>query len=75
MCPKVGFIEAWASLKSFKKKDADAESPPDNPNNSTVKFHGGKRSNETHESTTDPAVEAPHRVQRMQSPRDRPVVA
>lgn len=49
-------IEAWASLKSFKKKDAkdDDTPPPDDPGNPTVNFHGEKRSNETHASTTDP---------------------
>ena len=49
-------IEAWASLKSFRKKDEDAgdEGPPDDPGNPTVDFHGEKRSNETHESKTDP---------------------
>ncbi|MBX3162504.1 MAG: transposase [Deltaproteobacteria bacterium] len=46
-------IEAWASLKSFKKKGTKSE-PPDDPGNPTVNFHGEKRSNETHESTTDP---------------------
>jgi transposase len=47
-------IEAWASLKSFKKKDAPPPPPPDDPGNPTVNFHGEKRSNETHASTTDP---------------------
>lgn len=47
-------IEAWASLKSFKKKGATEAPPPDDPGNPTVNFHGEKRSNETHESTTDP---------------------
>lgn len=49
-------IEAWASLKSFKKKDGsdDDQRPPDDPGNPTVNFHGEKRSNATHESTTDP---------------------
>jgi transposase len=49
-------IEAWASLKSFKRKDDDDNKspPPDDPGNPTVDFHGEKRSNETHESTTDP---------------------
>lgn len=46
-------IEAWASLKSFKKKGVPQE-PPDDPGNPTVNFHGEKRSNQTHESTTDP---------------------
>lgn len=49
-------IEAWASLKSFKKKDQsrDDEPPPDDPGNPTVNFHGEKRCNDTHASTTDP---------------------
>jgi transposase len=47
-------IEAWASLKSFQQKDQKAAPPPDDPGNPSVDFHGEKRSNETHESTTDP---------------------
>jgi transposase len=49
-------IEAWASLKSFRPKDEKPEDrdPPDDPGNPTVNFHGEKRSNETHASTTDP---------------------
>lgn len=49
-------IEAMASLKSFRRKDekADDRSPPDDPSNPTVNFRGEKRSNTTHESTTDP---------------------
>jgi transposase len=48
-------IEAWASLKSFRRKDEKPEDrkPPDDPGNPTVDFHGEKRSNKTHESTTD----------------------
>jgi transposase len=47
-------IEAWASLKSFQRKDQKPTAPPDDPGNPSVDFHGEKRSNETHESTTDP---------------------
>jgi transposase len=49
-------IEAWASLKSFRPKveDPNDRPPPDDPGNPTVNFHGEKRSNETHASTTDP---------------------
>jgi transposase len=47
-------IEACASLKSFKNKDVSKRPPPDDPGNPTVDFHGEKRSNETHASTTDP---------------------
>ena len=46
-------LEACASLKSFKKVEGGAEPPPDDPGNPTVDFHGEKRSNETHASTTD----------------------
>src|ERR1700745_2452387 len=46
-------LEACASLKSFKKIGGDQEPPPDDPGNPTVDFHGEKRSNQTHESTTD----------------------
>jgi transposase len=47
-------LEAWAGLKSFKPKDEKVSAPPDDPGNPTVDFHGEKRSNQTHESTTDP---------------------
>src|SRR5580698_4656702 len=49
-------IEAMASLKSFRPKSETPEDrdPPDDPGNPTVNFRGEKRSNKTHESTTDP---------------------
>ena len=47
-------LEAWASLKSFQAKEQKTTAPPDDPGNPTVDFHGQKRSNETHESKTDP---------------------
>jgi transposase len=48
-------LEACASLKSFKKVEGEQPPPPvDDPGNPTVDFHGQKRSNQTHESTTDP---------------------
>lgn len=49
-------IDAWASLKSFRKKDEKPgdRPPPDDPGNPSVDFHKEKRSNETHQSTTDP---------------------
>src|SRR6202167_2221826 len=46
-------IEAWASLKSFKPRDGPDE-PPAGGRNTEADFHGKKRSNETHVSTTDP---------------------
>src|SRR5688500_2809618 len=46
-------LEAWAGLKSFKRK-GETPPPPAHHGNPTVNFHGEKRSNETHASTTDP---------------------
>jgi len=47
-------LEACAGLKSFKRVDDAEAPPPDDPGNPTVNFHGEKRSNQTHQSTTDP---------------------
>jgi hypothetical protein len=47
-------IEAWASLKSFQRKGTPEGPPSDDPGNPTVNFHGERRSNTTHASTTDP---------------------
>jgi transposase len=47
-------IEAWASQKTFQRKDQVNRPPPDDPGNPTVNFHGETRSNDTHESKTDP---------------------
>jgi len=46
-------IEAWASMKSFRPKDGSGE-PPAQGRNGERDFHGEKRSNATHASTTDP---------------------
>src|SRR5688572_20174267 len=45
-------LEAWASHKSFRPRDH--EPPSDAGGNPTVNFHGERRRNETHQSTTDP---------------------
>ena len=47
-------LNAWASLKSFQRRDAAPGPPPDDPGNPTVDFHGERRRNDTHASTTDP---------------------
>ena len=47
-------IEAWASMKSVKPKDGSAEPPAHGGRNAEADFHGQKRSNDTHASTTDP---------------------
>src|SRR5882762_10873805 len=46
-------LEAWASLKSFRPKDGSGE-PPDPGRNGERDFHGERRRNDTHGSTTDP---------------------
>ncbi len=47
-------IEAWAGHKSFKRKDEPPAPPEDGTRNPTVDFKKEKRSNKTHQSTTDP---------------------
>ncbi len=48
-------IEAWASMKSVKPKDGSGEPPGQGGGrNPEADFHGQKRSNDTHASTTDP---------------------
>lgn len=47
-------IEAWASIKSFRKKDGGDDDGPGRGRNGERNFHREKRSNETHQSTTDP---------------------
>ena len=44
-------IEAWASQKSFRPKE---EEPGAGPGKGEVNFHGERRRNDTHQSTTDP---------------------
>jgi transposase len=51
-------IESWASLKSCTRKDGGdekkvREAKDDDPGNPTINFHGEKRCNDTHQSTTD----------------------
>jgi transposase len=48
-------LEAWASQKSFRRKDDPTPPPSDgDPSNPTVNFRKEKRSNNTHQSVTDP---------------------
>jgi transposase len=46
-------IEAWASHKSFRPRDDD----DDTPTGGERDFHGERRGNDTHASTTDPDAE------------------
>lgn len=47
-------LEAWASHKSFKRKDDPGTGAPPAGRNVETDFHGENRSNQTHQSTTDP---------------------
>lgn len=47
-------VEAWAGQKSLRRKDGGEEPPRGGGRNPEVNFHGQKRRNETHESSTDP---------------------
>jgi transposase len=47
-------LEAWASHKSFKPKDGSGPDPTSGGRNAEIDFHGQRRSNDTHASTTDP---------------------
>ena len=47
-------IEAWASIKSFRRKDESDDDHQGPGRNAERNFHKEKRSNETHQSTTDP---------------------
>lgn len=47
-------IEAWASHKSFKPKDETQTAPAEADRNVSVDFRGERRTNETHQSTSDP---------------------
>lgn len=46
-------LDAAAGVKSFQRTDRSGP-PPDDPGNPTVDFHGERRGNATHRSTTDP---------------------
>ena len=48
-------IQSWASLKSLRRRDGTGGEQDDSDRgNRTVNFHGEKRTNATHVSTTDP---------------------
>lgn len=47
-------LESWASLKSFRPTDGGDGTPVTGERNPSVDFHGEQRTNDTHQSTTDP---------------------
>jgi transposase len=47
-------VRAWAGQKSFRRRERRRGPPEDDPGNPTVDFHGERRANATHQSTTDP---------------------
>jgi len=56
-------LEAWASQKSFQKKDGGDNPGDGDPSNPTVNFHGERRSNDTHQSKTDPQAQLARKAQ------------
>jgi hypothetical protein len=65
-------IEAWASLKSFKRQAQQPGARPDDPGNPTVNFHGEHRANATHQLTTDPEALLARKGKRKSSFDTRP---
>ncbi len=55
-------IQAWAGQKSFQRRDRPRP-PPDDPGNAAVNFRGERRSNATHQSTTDPEARLAKKAQ------------
>ena len=47
-------IEAAASIKSFRRRDEEPQTPDDDPSNPSVDFRGERLRNETHRSKTEP---------------------
>ena len=45
-------IDAWASQKTFRRKDGDDETPQGGGRNAGRDFRGEKRKNDTHQSST-----------------------
>jgi len=60
-------LEAWASVKSFQRKDGKSSSPPDDPGNPTANFRGEKRSNQLRRTIR----EIPQRIFAARSARTR----
>lgn len=54
--PARALIEAWALIKSFRRKDGGDNDPDGSGRNAKRGFHKEKRSNDTHESTSDPGA-------------------
>lgn len=50
-------IEAWASLKSVRKKDGSDDPPEGGGRNPHRDFHGQQRTNDTHASSSDPEAQ------------------
>src|SRR5271169_6516194 len=50
-------LEAWASAKSYQLKQGKPDPPPDDPGNPSISFRGEQRSNQTHESKSDPEAQ------------------
>ena len=64
-------LEAWASTKSFQLKEGKQAPAPDDSGNPTVNFRGQPRSNQTHESKTDPEARLARKHQPAKTEADR----
>jgi transposase len=60
-------IDAWASLKSFQPVQGPKGSNDGDPGNPNVDFHGQRRSNTTHRSTTDAEAQLARRGRRKEA--------
>lgn len=60
-------VQAWAGQKSFQRRGRRHPPPPDDPGNPTINFHGERRSNRTHASTTDPEAQLAKRGPRQEA--------
>ncbi len=50
-------LEAWQARRAFRRRKESQGRPPDDPGNPTVNIRGERRSNEAHESKTDPQAQ------------------
>lgn len=60
-------LQAWASLKSFRPKDGQDPPAGSSGRNTPSSFHGQRRSNETHASTTDPEARLMRKGQQQEA--------
>ncbi len=60
-------LEAWQARRAFRRRKESQGRPPDDPGNPTVNIRGERRSNEAHESKTDPQAQVARKSDRKES--------